>query len=285
MLENNFNITLNGKEIREIPEDLFIPPDALRVILEQFEGPLDLLLYLIKKQNIDIIDIPILPITTQYVNYINMMQQMQFELASDYLVMASTLAEIKSKMLVPNDIEEEEEEDPRANLIKRLMEYQKYKDLSEKLDVIPRRNRDTFVVSGIMTNFNKVDNLPKLKLDQLEAAFQDILKRAEIYASHTIESEALSVRERMSSILININKNGTIKFIDCFTYSEGRMGAIVTFLAILEGCFTNCLPDLVPFLLAALVALFSPALKEDQAFLGKYLPLELLGLSDSFLEE
>jgi len=234
MPENNFDITLNGKEITDIPEDLFIPPDALRVILEQFEGPLDLLLYLIKKQNIDIIDIPILPITTQYVNYINMMQQMQFELASDYLVMASTLAEIKSKMLVPNDIEEDEEEDPRANLIKRLMEYQKYKDLSEKLDVIPRRNRDTFVISGIMTNFNKTDNLPRLKLDQLEAAFQDVLKRAEIYASHTIESETLSVRERMSSILININKNGTIKFTECFTYSEGRMGAIVTFLAILE---------------------------------------------------
>ena len=234
MPENNFDITLNGKEITDIPEDLFIPPDALRVILEQFEGPLDLLLYLIKKQNIDIIDIPILPITIQYVNYISMMQQMQFELASDYLVMASTLAEIKSKMLVPNDIEDEEEEDPRANLIKRLMEYQKYKDLSEKLDVIPRRNRDTFVISGIMTNFNKTDNLPKLKLDQLEAAFQDVLKRAEIYASHTIESETLSVRERMSSILININKNGTIKFTECFTYSEGRMGAIVTFLAILE---------------------------------------------------
>ena len=234
MLENNFDITLNGKEITDIPEDLFIPPDALRVILEQFEGPLDLLLYLIKKQNIDIIDIPILPITTQYVNYISMMQQMQFELASDYLVMASTLAEIKSKMLVPNDVEDEEEEDPRANLIKRLIEYQKYKDLSEKLDVIPRRNRDTFVISGIITNFNKTDNMPKLKLDQLEAAFQSVLKRAEIYASHTIESEALSVRERMSSILININKNGTIKFTECFTYSEGRMGAIVTFLAILE---------------------------------------------------
>ena len=234
MLENNFDITLNGKEITDIPEDLFIPPDALRVILEQFEGPLDLLLYLIKKQNIDIMDIPILPITTQYVSYINMMQEMQFELASDYLVMASTLAEIKSKMLVPNDVEDEEEQDPRANLIKRLMEYQKYKDLSEKLDVIPRRNRDTFVISGIITNFNKTDNLPKLELDQLEAAFQDVLKRAEIYASHTIESEALSVRERMSSILININKNGTIKFTECFTYSEGRMGAIVTFLAILE---------------------------------------------------
>ena len=231
---NNSNIVLKGKKITDIPEDLFIPPDALRVILEDFEGPLDLLLYLIKKQNVDIVDIPILPITNQYVNYINMMQQMQFELASDYLVMASTLAEIKSKMLVPNDIEDDDEEDPRANLIKRLMEYQKYKELSEKLDDIPRRNRDTFVISGIMTNFNKTENLPKLEIDQLEAAFQDVIRRAEIYATHTIESEALSVRERMSSILLNINTHGTMKFIDCFTYEEGRMGAIVTFLAILE---------------------------------------------------
>ena len=230
----NNNILLNGKEITDIPDDLFIPPDALRVILEQFEGPLDLLLYLIKKQNIDIIDIPILPITNQYVNYINMMQQMQFELASDYLVMASTLAEIKSRMLVPNDTDDEEEEDPRANLIKRLMEYQKYKDLSEKLDVIPRRNRDTFVISGIMTSFKKVNNLPVLELTQLESAFQDILRRAEIYATHTVESEILSVRERMSNILIDIKNNGTLKFVDCFTYEEGRMGAIVTFLAILE---------------------------------------------------
>ena len=146
MLENNFDITLNGKEITDIPEDLFIPPDALRVILEQFEGPLDLLLYLIKKQNIDIIDIPILPITTQYVNYINMMQQMQFELASDYLVMAATLAEIKSKMLVPNDIDDEEEEDPRANLIKRLMEYQKYKDRVDKANDVKSANDITMEI-------------------------------------------------------------------------------------------------------------------------------------------
>ena len=142
------------------------------------------------------------------------------------------LREIKSKMLVPNDIDDDDEEDPRANLIKRLMEYQKYKELSEKLDDIPRRNRDTFVISGIMTNFNKTENLPKLEIDQLEAAFQDVIRRAEIYATHTIESEALSVRERMSSILLNINTHGTMKFIDCFTYEEGRMGAIVTFLAI-----------------------------------------------------
>ena len=233
MLENN-NIILNGQEITDIPEDLFIPPDALRVILEQFEGPLDLLLYLIKKQNIDIIDIPILPITNQYVNYINMMQQMQFELASDYLVMASTLAEIKSKMLVPNNIEDDDEEDPRADLIKRLMEYQKYKDLSEKIDLIPRLHRDTFVISGIMTNFNNTEERPKIELSQLESAFQEVLRRAEIFATHTIESEALSVRERMSNIIDAINNNGTIKFIDCFTFQEGRMGAIVTFLAILE---------------------------------------------------
>ena len=233
MLENN-NIIVNGQEITDIPDDLFIPPDALRVILEQFEGPLDLLLYLIKKQNIDIIDIPILPITNQYVNYINMMQQMQFELASDYLVMASTLAEIKSKMLVPNNIEDDDEEDPRADLIKRLMEYQKYKDLSEKIDLIPRLHRDTFVISGIMTNFNNTEERPRIELSQLESAFQEVLRRAEIFATHTIESEALSVRERMSNIIDAINNNGTIKFIDCFTFQEGRMGAIVTFLAILE---------------------------------------------------
>jgi len=233
MLENT-NIIVNGQEITDIPDDLFIPPDALRVILEQFEGPLDLLLYLIKKQNIDIIDIPILPITNQYVNYINMMQQMQFELASDYLVMASTLAEIKSKMLVPNNIEDDDEEDPRADLIKRLMEYQKYKDLSEKIDLIPRLHRDTFVISGIMTNFNNTEERPKIELSQLESAFQEVLRRAEIFATHTIESEALSVRERMSNIIDAINNNGTIKFIDCFTFQEGRMGAIVTFLAILE---------------------------------------------------
>ena len=231
---NDMSIVFNGKTITDIPEDLFIPPEALRVIIEQFEGPLDLLLYLIKKQNIDVVDIPILPITNQYVEYINMMQEMQFELASDYLVMASTLAEIKSRMLVPNETEDEDEEDPRANLIKRLMEYQKYKNLSEQLDEIPRLNRDTFIVSKIFASIEKKDTMPTIDLEELEIAFQEVLKRAEIFASHEIQSEALSVRERMSLVLDIINKNGTIKFIDCFTYQEGRMGAIVTFLAILE---------------------------------------------------
>ena len=126
-IDKDRHIKVKGELYTEIPEDLFIPPDALRIILEEFEGPLDLLLYLIKKQNIDIVDIPILPITNQYIRYIEMMRQMQFDLASDYLVMAATLAEIKSRMLVPNNDEEEDEDDPRANLIQRLMEYQKYK--------------------------------------------------------------------------------------------------------------------------------------------------------------
>ena len=147
IIDKERDIRVRGEIYTEIPDDLFIPPDALRIILEEFEGPLDLLLYLIKKQNIDIVDIPILPITNQYVRYIEMMRQMQFDLASDYLVMAATLAEIKSRMLVPNNDEEEDEDDPRANLIQRLMEYQKYKDLSTKIDEVPRSNRDYFVVS------------------------------------------------------------------------------------------------------------------------------------------
>ena len=230
----NLKATINGEVITEIPEDLFIPPDALRVILEKFEGPLDLLLYLIKKQNVDIIDIPIFPITQQYVEYISLMQQLEFELASDYLVMASTLAEIKSKILVPNEIDEDEEEDPRANLIKRLMEYQKYKELSGEVDAIPRLNRDTFVVSGIISCFKKEEVKPIIDISQLESAFQEVLYRAELFASHNIEAEALSVRERMSLILDSLNAEGTISFIDCFSFKEGKMGAIVTFLAILE---------------------------------------------------
>ncbi len=237
MIETNVDqleVKINGSVITDIPDDLFIPPDALRVILEKFEGPLDLLLYLIKKQNIDIIDIPILPITNQYVEYINMMQQLEFELASDYLVMAATLAEIKSKMLVPNEIEDEEEDDPRANLIKRLLEYQKYKDLSMKIDEVPRLNRDTFVISGILANFKKKETMPTIKMSQLQEAFHEVLRRAEINASHNIQTEVLSVRERMSKILDAINKQETVSFIDCFDFNEGKMGAIVTFLAILE---------------------------------------------------
>jgi len=231
---SNFTVKVNGVEVVEIPEDLFIPPDALQVILEQFEGPLDLLLYLIKKQNIDITDIQILPITNQCIEYINMMQRMQFELASDYLVMAATLAEIKSRMLIPNDTDDNEEDDPRADLIKRLMEYQKYKDLSSELDMIPRLNRDNFIASGIFNQLEKKQDLPKINIEELEQAFLDVMKRAEINASHEINTEVLSVRERMTRVLELLNNNPSTIFTDCFDVTEGKMGVVVTFLAILE---------------------------------------------------
>ncbi len=192
----------NGKKIAQLPEDLFIPPEYLRIILEEFEGPMDLLLYLIKKQNIDIKDLPIFPITEQYMRYISIMEEMHFELASDYLVMASTLTEIKSKLLLPTEFEDEEEDDPRANLIKRLLEYQKYKNASEKLESLPRNFRDFYVVSSAVDlEKSKIIETPDIKIEQLKSAFLEVLKRAEIFSTHNIQSETLSVRERMSLIL------------------------------------------------------------------------------------
>jgi len=231
---NSVEASIKGRLITEIPEDLFIPPDALQIILEEFEGPLDLLLYLIKKQNVDIVDIPIFPITVQYVEYIKMMESIKYELVSDYLVMASTLAEIKSRMLIPHDDEDEDEEDPRANLVKQLLEYQKYKDLSTEIDSISRVDRDTYLASGIIVHFKKKDIQPTIEISQLEEVFKDVLRRADILASHDIHSEPLSVRERMSNILEELGKNETISFIEFFDINEGRMGVIVTFLAILE---------------------------------------------------
>ena len=232
---NNINAIYNGKVIQNIPEDLFIPPEHLRVILEDFEGPLDLLLYLIKKQNIDITDLPILPITEQYMSYISLMDEMHFELAADYLVMASTLAEIKSKLLLPIENEEDEEDDPRANLIKRLLEYQKYKNASEKLDNIPRNYRDFYVVTNaIDTKKNNLIEMPDIQLTQLKYAFLDVLRRAEISSTHNIRSETLSVRERMTSILSILNQNENIEFSKLFDIDEGRLGVVVTFLAVLE---------------------------------------------------
>tara|TARA_B100001113_G_scaffold29189_1_gene20995 strand:- start:1569 stop:2342 length:774 start_codon:yes stop_codon:yes gene_type:complete len=232
---NNINAIYNGKVIQNIPDDLFIPPEHLRIILEEFEGPLDLLLYLIKKQNIDITELPILPITEQYMSYISIMEEMHFELAADYLVMASTLAEIKSKLLLPIDNEDEEEDDPRANLIKRLLEYQKYKNASEQLDTIPRNLRDFYVVTNaIDTKKNNHIEMPDIEMDQLKHAFLDVLRRAEIFSTHNIKSETLSVRERMTSILSMLNQSENIEFGNLFDISEGRLGVVVTFLALLE---------------------------------------------------
>jgi len=232
---NNITAIYNGRTISDIPDDLFIPPEHLHVILEEFEGPLDLLLYLIKKQNIDITDLPILPITEQYMHYISIMEEMQFELAADYLVMASTLTEIKSKLLLPVEPETEEEEDPRANLIKRLLEYQKYKNASEQIDDMPRNNRDFFVVSNaIDVKKSKTIEMPDIKIELLKRAFIDVLKRAEIFSTHNIMAETLSVRERMTSILSMIKDRENVEFIQLFNVEEGRLGIIVTFLALLE---------------------------------------------------
>ncbi len=232
---NNINAIYNGKIIENIPEDLFIPPEHLRVILEDFEGPLDLLLYLIKKQNIDITDLPILPITEQYMSYISIMEEMHFELAADYLVMASTLAEIKSKLLLPIENEDEEENDPRANLIRRLLEYQKYKNASEQLDAMPRNLRDFYVVTNAVdTKKSNLIEIPDIKLNQLKHAFMDVLRRAEISSTHNIKSETLSVRERMTTILSLLNQNENIEFSSLFDIREGRLGVVVTFLALLE---------------------------------------------------
>ena len=219
----------------QLPEDLFIPPEYLRIILEEFEGPLDLLLYLIKKQNIDITHLPILPITKQYMSYISIMEEIHFELASDYLVMASTLTEIKSRLLIPSDKEDEEEDDPRASLIKRLLEYQKYKNAPEKLETLPRNFRDFYVVAnGVDSDKSKVIESPDFQIEHLKSAFIEVLKRAEIFSTHNIQSETLSVRERMSSILSVLKANDNTLFEELFNVKEGRLGVIVTFLAVLE---------------------------------------------------
>jgi len=230
----NLKATVNGEVVTEIPEDLFIPPDALRVILEKFEGPLDLLLYLIKKQNVDIIDIPIFPITQQYVEYINLMQQLEFELASDYLVMASTLAEIKSRMLVPNEIDEDEEEDPRAELIRRLLEYERYRTVSEEINQLDRVDRDIFLSAVDTDQFNQPIVLPDIQVMDLVVSFQEVLKKAEMFSTLHFMKEPLSVKERMTMILETIQDKDFVRFEELFNLEEERIGLVVTFLAILE---------------------------------------------------
>lgn len=224
-----------GQPITQLPEDLYIPPDALEIFLEAFEGPLDLLLYLIKRQNLDILNIPIAPITYQYTQYIELMHEMQLELAGEYLLMAATLAEIKSRMLLPKPpVEAEDESDPRAELIRRLQEYERYKQAAEDLDALPRLERDIQPVRAEMCERKVVQMLPDLTLKELLLSFRDVLSRAENYAHHHIQLEPLSVRQRMSDVLSSLAHHGFSEFGRLFNMSEGRTGAIVTFLAILE---------------------------------------------------
>jgi segregation and condensation protein A len=226
---------VQGEAVAELPADLYIPPDALKVFLEAFEGPLDLLLYLIRKQNIDVTDIPVADITRQYVEYIELMQDMQLELAGEYLVMSATLAESKSRMLLPRPAGDvEDEDDPRAELVRRLQEYERYKQAAEDIDELPRLGRDVFQAEAEAPEQKVIQLPPEVDLQDLIAAFQEVMKRASMYAHHHVQLEALSVRERMSIVLSRVSSDRFTPFTDLFTAEEGRMGVVVTFLAILE---------------------------------------------------
>ncbi len=224
-----------GEAVTELPQDLYIPPHALEVFLEAFEGPLDLLLYLIRRQNLDILNIPIAEITRQYVEYIDVMKELQLDLAGEYLLMAAMLAEIKSRMLLPRVEEaEEDEDDPRAELVRRLLEYERFKKAADNIVELPRMERDVYQASAEPMERRPVQKLPDLQLKEILIAFKDVLKRAEVLAHHHIQAEALSVRQRMSEVLERLNAREFIEFKDLFDPTEGRMGVTVTFLSLLE---------------------------------------------------
>lgn len=226
-----------GEPLVKIPEDLYIPPDALEVFLDAFEGPLDLLLYLIKRQNIDILNIPIASITAQYMKYIAMMESMRFELASEYLLMAAMLAEIKSRMLLPRvDENNDDEDDPRAELIRRLQEYERIKDAASSVDELHRLERDNHVLQIDAPKIKREQPLPELTLKALLFALKDVADRAKLAEHHNIARETLSVRARMTQVLSVIKIGEHCEFATLFNPEEGRMGVVVTFLAVLELC-------------------------------------------------
>jgi segregation and condensation protein A len=227
---------VDGEAITELPRDLYIPPDALQVFLEAFEGPLDLLLYLIRRQNLDIVDVPMAEIARQYAQYIDLMQDLQIELAGEYLVMAATLAEIKSRMLLPrpSSAANAEEADPRAELVRRLQEYERFKRAAEDLDRLERLERDTFPVSADVVDRKVVRALPTVTMREMLLALKDVMIRAENFAHHHVQRERLSVRERMSDILTALRSQSFVEFTALFRAQEGRIGVVVTFSAILE---------------------------------------------------
>ena len=224
-----------GKAVTELPKDLYIPPQALEVFLEAFEGPLDLLLYLIKRQNLDILEIDVSAITEQYMRYVELMDAMQFELAAEYLLMAAMLAEIKSRMLLPRSSEvEDDEEDPSAQLIRRLQEYERFKKVAEDIEEMPRLERDTWVGSAAPPDINRSRPDPDVDMRELLVALGEVLRRADMFESHHIQREALSTRERMSDVLEQLSGQQFVPFVSLFSANEGRLGVVVTFLAVME---------------------------------------------------
>ena len=227
---------VEGQPITEMPRDLYIPPQALEVFLEAFEGPLDMLLYLIRRQNLDILDIPIAEITRQYMRYIELMQVLQLELAGEYLLMAATLAEVKSRMLLPrvgND-ESTEESDPRAELVRRLQEYERFKRAAEGIDRMPRLERDVWVASADLVDRKIVRMPPQVTLQEMLLAFQEVLSRSDMFAHHHVQREPLSVRQRMTDVLSSLTAGTFVDFVQLFSAAEGRRGVTVTFVAVLE---------------------------------------------------
>ena len=226
---------VHGEEISSPPEDLYIPPNALEVFLDEtFEGPLDLLLYLIRRQNLDILDIPIAEITTQYMKYVDLMRNINLDLAAEYLVMAAMLAEIKSRMLLPRHEEIEDEQDPRAELIKRLQEYERFKQAANDIDEMPHLGRDQFPVEVAVIRENKEKPEPEVDMKELLLAFQAILKRTDMKKHHNIEREEISIREKMTSVLAKLKGDEFVEFSQLFSLKEGRLGVVVTLMAVLE---------------------------------------------------
>ncbi|HVC02991.1 MAG TPA: ScpA family protein [Steroidobacteraceae bacterium] len=227
---------VEGQPITVLPRDLYIPPQALEIFLEAFEGPLDMLLYLIRRQNLDVLDIPIAEITRQYMRYIELMQVLQLELAGEYLLMAATLAEVKSRMLLPRpqSAEAPEDADPRAELVRRLQEYERFKRAAEGLDRIPRLERDVWVAAAEIGERKVVRMPPQVTVQEMLLAFQDVLARSDMFAHHHVQREALSVRQRMTDILSALDVREFVDFSRLFRPEEGRRGVTVTFVALLE---------------------------------------------------
>lgn len=235
-IKSEFKAIVDGKELTQIPDDLFIPPDALEVLLDSFSGPLDLLLYLIRKQNIDILNIPITSITKQYLQYIQLIEAQRLELAADYLLMAAMLAEIKARMLLPiaPSGDEDEDEDPRMALVRRLQAYEQMKQAAELLDALPRQERDNFIIQILPNKLETIKATPEVHLNALVNAMNSLLQREERLTHHQIAREVLSVRDRMNLTLALLQKHKILDFTDLYSVTEGRMGLVVSLLAILE---------------------------------------------------
>ncbi len=237
--------TVDGKAWRELPSDLYIPPDALEVFLDAFEGPLDLLLYLIRRQNLDILEIQVSEITEQYLRYIELMKALKLDLASEYLLMAAMLAEIKSRLLLPRPTAEQDEEDPHAELVRRLQEYEQLKQTAEQLDALPRLERDLHLAHAAKPDAVKRHAHPEVDMKELLLALADVLHRVGLHRHHAVQLDGLSVRERMSDVLARVNDTpGFVPFSNLFDVREGRYGVVVTFLAVLE-LVREALVDLV----------------------------------------